>query len=392
MIQILKKKYQSLAQCIEFGEYDRIIAAILGKKISLWTNTLKPHRYRYIMLASHGTGRNAFWHFLQACNAYPMRKFDIGCMDKTAFFSWRKIYGIVSDRDISHLPSTLKFITKLDHKVPVFCLVRDPISIIRSGVNMTLASNLMGGGDNVSIQEVLKSYLESYAQMPHHFIFTTSPKQFSSLTQELIYIDMKELSAQKAFDTMKKVCQKIGLPAPDSNEIFSKKIADSLALNIEKDFFFSKNKIMPCDVYLKILPYENTLHKKFIFLVEKFSSPHLQEQMISICLIGKNKRDIRKKILKNKNALDFILEKINDYAIQIKEKFARYEELKINENDVLKYFENDPVLYDKFNQLLEYEVSGIRKNTPQIPENWVYYNKFLSIKIPERGQCQNDAP
>ncbi|PAF45182.1 hypothetical protein [Helicobacter sp. 11S02596-1] len=146
IIQMLQKKYKTFLQCLEFREYDRIIAAILGRKLSLWTNTLKPHRYKYVMLASHGTGRNAFWHFLQSCGAYPMRKFDVCIMDRTAFFSWRKIYGIVCDRDISHLPATLKFISKLDHKVPVFCLVRDPISIIRGGVNMTLASNLLGGG------------------------------------------------------------------------------------------------------------------------------------------------------------------------------------------------------------------------------------------------------
>ncbi|PAF46701.1 hypothetical protein BKH46_06985 [Helicobacter sp. 12S02634-8] len=148
MIATLKKKYHSLIQCYQFGAYDKILSSLLGKRLSLFTNTLKPQRYKYIMLASHGTGRNAFWHFLQACGAYPMRKFDICCMDRICFFSWRKIYGIVVDRDISHLDAAKKFIAKLDHQVPVFCLLRDPISIIRSGYNLTLAHELMsmGGG------------------------------------------------------------------------------------------------------------------------------------------------------------------------------------------------------------------------------------------------------
>lgn len=146
LIEVIKRKYNTLKQCLEYGEYNKIIAGFLGKKISLFTNTLKPQRYRYIMLASHGVGRNAFWYFLHLCKAYPMNKFDITCISRICFFSYRKIYGIVIDRNISHLPDAMKFIQKLNKKVPVFCLVRDPISIIRGGVNMRLANNILNGG------------------------------------------------------------------------------------------------------------------------------------------------------------------------------------------------------------------------------------------------------
>ena len=133
MLEVFKKKINTLITCFQYGEYDKIVSGIIGKKISMISNTIKPQRYRYVMLASHGVGRNALWHFLYQCKAYPMRKFDIVCIDRTCFFSWRKIYGIVVDRDLSHLPNSKKFINKLQKKVPVFCLVRDPISIIRGG-------------------------------------------------------------------------------------------------------------------------------------------------------------------------------------------------------------------------------------------------------------------
>ncbi|PAF45183.1 hypothetical protein BJI48_01050 [Helicobacter sp. 11S02596-1] len=216
--------------------------------------------------------------------------------------------------------------------------------------------------------------------MPHHFIFTTSPKQFESITQELIYIDMQELSSENAYNTMKKVCQTIGLRPPSSNEIFSKKIADSLALNIEKDFVFPKNEVISDDIFIKILPYENTLHKNFTFLIEKFSSPHLEKKLISICLIGKNKTNIRKKLLKNKDYMNIIIEKIDNYLKYIGKIFIKYEELKLNEDDILIYFQKDPEMYYQFSKLLDYEVSNVERVAPQILKNWIYYAKFLNLK------------
>lgn len=391
MFKLIRKKLHSLKTCLQFGEYDKIIAAILGKKISLFTNTLKPQRYKYVMLASHGTGRNAFWHFLQACGAAPMRKFDICIMDKLAFFSWQKIYGIVCDRDISHLLPMQIFLSKLTHKVPVFCLVRDPISIIRGGVNGTLAKNLMGGGAiSVCIKSVLESYLQAYSQMRHHFIFNTSPIQFAPITSELIYIDMEKLSSQNAYHTMSKVCEKISLPIPPNKELFTKKIADPLALNIEKDFLFSKNNIFPCDIYIKILPYENTLHKKFTFLIKEYSSSQLKGQVLSICLLNKFK--LKNFLLKDQKIIKTILQTIENHTQIIKENFIKYEQLKINENDVLKYFKNDVLLWKKFKDLLEYEVSNIKETAPQILENWVYYQEFLTIKHSHTSESSELGP
>lgn len=363
---------------MQFREYDKIIAALLGKKISLFTNTLKPQRYKYVMLASHGTGRNAFWHFLQACKAAPMRKFDICIIDKLAFFGWQKIYGIVCDRDISHLIATQNFLSKLTRKVPVFCLVRDPICIIRGGVNGNLALSLMGGGaTSVCIKGVLESYLQAYNQMPHHFIFSTSPTQFASITSELIYIDMEKLSSENAYQTMCMVCEKISLPLPPNKELFSKKIADSLALSIEKDFLFSKNDIFPCDIHIKILPYENTLHKEFTFLIKEYSNPRLKNKKMSICLL--NKPRLKNSLLKNQQAIETILKVIENHIQTIEKKFVKYEELMVNENDVLKYFENDFELWKKFKDLFEYEVSKIKETAPEILENWIYYGKFLRL-------------
>ena len=374
----IKRKIASIRLCIQYGWWDKIIAGFLGKRISLWSNTLKPQRYRYIMLASHGTGRNAFWHFMDIANAYPMRKFDIASIDRTCFFSYRKFYGIVCDRDINYCNGGLEFISKLNKKVPVFCLVRDPISIIRGGANMMLADNIVngmiGGGNKALIKNTLLSYLESYYNMPHHFIFTTSPNQFKHITKELIYIDMSDISEQNAYDTIKKCCSKIGInKIAVDKEFFTRKIADSLSLNIEKDFDID---ISGRIFNIKILPFENTLHKRFK-IINIIDDTNLKRK-IAICLLGKKYKKLKQI---NQEAKDYINSHTTQYLKDLSDKFKIYEQSKINENDVLEYFKNDQTLHKKFKKLLDYEVSNVQKYSPKIAESWVYYKEFQSYHL-----------
>lgn len=209
--------------------------------------------------------------------------------------------------------------------------------------------------------------------MPHHFIFTTSPNQFKHITKELIYIDMNDLSKQNAYDTIKKCCSKIGINKIDiDEEFFTRKIADSLALNIEKDFDIDINgKIFN----IKILPFENTLHKRFK-IINIIDDTNLKRK-IAICLLGKN--------TKIKHINKEIKDSINSYAIKylkdLSDKFKIYDQSKIDENDVLEYFKNDQILYKKFRKLLDYEISNVKKYAPKIVESWVYYKEFQSYHL-----------
>ncbi len=70
---------------------------------------------------------------------------------------------------------------------------------------------------------------------------------------------------------------------------------------------------------------------------------------------------------------------INQYLLDLKNKFKLYEESKINENDVLQYFKENKHHFDQFKTLLQYEISGIQKHAPNIVESWVYYKNFLKV-------------
>lgn len=380
MINLIKKKVNTLSKCIRYQEYDKIISGLIGKKLSMISNTLKPQRFKYAMLASHGVGRNALWHFLRETQAYPMRKFDLACIERTCFISWRRVYGIVADRDISCTPYGLSFINKINKKIPIFCLVRDPISIIRGGANNTILNNLINnGGGRITIKQIIEEYINAYNNMPHHFLFTTLPKQFEHITKELFYIDMNELNKNKIENTMKNICTKINIPFVKSN-IFYRKIADSIALNIEKDFFIKKNNIIPLDITIKILPYENTLHKKLI-IIKNIKLKNIDNRKISICIDNKkNERKINKLINNNKQILDYIMEYAIKHIKTMEQKINVYNDNMISESDIINYLKDDAIIYNKLSSILEYEVSNIRKVNPKIVDSWIHYNKFLKIK------------
>lgn len=209
--------------------------------------------------------------------------------------------------------------------------------------------------------------------MPHHFIFTTSPNQFKHITKELIYIDMIDISEQNAYNTIKKCCSKIGInKIAVDKEFFTRKIADSLSLNIEKDFDID---ISGRIFNIKILPFENTLHKRFK-IINIIDDTNLKRK-IAICLIGKN--------IKIKHINKEIKDSINSYAIKylkdLSDKFKIYNQSKIDENDVLEYFKNDQILYKKFRKLLDYEISNVKKYAPNIVESWTYYKEFQSYHL-----------
>lgn len=240
----------------------------------------------------------------------------------------------------------------------------------------------MGGGSwnreyEALIKETLESYLKSYSVMPHHFIFSSSPKQFQHITKELIYIDMSELKEDNALSTMKKCSQKIGIGNIDKYEkYFSSKIADSFALNIEKEFKFHKNEMIPFDFCIKTFSYENTKHKKLMIFKNIESK---SRRKISICIVGNNKKKAAKLLDSNKQIRDFVFLEINNFISHLENSFYIYEKNKIHENDVIEYFKKDRILYERYYELLQYEVSMVREKAIDIVESWDFFKSFLKI-------------
>lgn len=119
---------------------------------TLWTKYLKlPKDYSYILAGSHGVGFAAFIKYFQIINANPMTLdnlfFSIDYVllaKKYAKKYHNQIYGLSFDK--AYKDKTRKnILLKFNKKVPIFMLVRDPISIIRTHTHYYILPILING-------------------------------------------------------------------------------------------------------------------------------------------------------------------------------------------------------------------------------------------------------
>ncbi len=117
-----------------------------------WTRFLNmPKDYGYIIAGSHGVGFAAFIKYMQKINANPMtldnmfaRSDYVLLARKHAMKYKNQLYGLSIDK--TYIDTTRrKCIEKLESKVPVFCLIRGPISIIRTHTHYHIILKLTYG-------------------------------------------------------------------------------------------------------------------------------------------------------------------------------------------------------------------------------------------------------
>ena len=117
-----------------------------------WTKFLNmPKDYSYIIAGSHGVGFVAFIKYMQIIKANPMtldnmfaRSDYVLLARKQAMQYKNKLYGLSIEK--AYIDNTRKnILQKLDSKVPVFCLIRDPISILRTHTHYHIIPKLAYG-------------------------------------------------------------------------------------------------------------------------------------------------------------------------------------------------------------------------------------------------------
>ncbi|PAF46703.1 hypothetical protein BKH46_06995 [Helicobacter sp. 12S02634-8] len=110
-----------------------------------WTKYLKvPNDYSYIIAGSHGVGFAAFIKLCEQIRANPMpldhlyfSTDPLLLMKKHAKKHKNSLYGLSLEKAYTD-PHRKHILEKLQHRVPVFCLLRDPISILRTHTHPSL--------------------------------------------------------------------------------------------------------------------------------------------------------------------------------------------------------------------------------------------------------------
>ena len=102
-----------------------------------------PPKYCFIVLTSHGNGHNALWVFLQKCGVRLIRIFMLRSNYAQFCFEIFKSLWILPKNqcmalsfDSCNFEKENKIYAKITQKVPALLLVRDPISVICSHINL----------------------------------------------------------------------------------------------------------------------------------------------------------------------------------------------------------------------------------------------------------------
>ncbi|EIJ6628087.1 DUF2972 domain-containing protein [Campylobacter upsaliensis] len=405
-LKILKE--QGLKSFLKYRakKFKNSFAANLNKHFGKFYPKL-PQNYNFMLFAYGVSGHLALLNFLKFCGLN-----EIFAIRSGTIMSYSEIKNkLISSTGknfltIAFYRPTKKFkLANLFCDVPIIITLRDPISRLKTAVNHGYLSYNNFTGDikfelNINPNEALGtvSYdteTKELAATPQ--ISCTKKivdelmdfKYASNLTpflgggggnsRQVIYIDVEDLKAGKAFDTMQK-------------------LSKILHFNPPKEEDRAKFECKAWDDYRIFLP--------FIVFIDHKDFPQLKEKIIIVVTkeqeLQANLKDAKNLFL-NENDLcykhigigieqkhyelikkdEYIKERLKSYfkefvkALDEKANFRKQHAL--NENDVLEYFKNNATLALKLKALLDRELTHIKQTRPDIIEKWKHYAEFEKI-------------
>lgn len=363
-----------------------------------WTQFLKiPTDYSYILAGSHGVGFVAFIKSFEVIQANPMSlehlfsSLDPKLLMRNHAKNYAsKVYGLTFDKAYKDKLRN-KIFLRLTHKVPLFYLVRDPISIIKTHTHPSILPILAegikngithkqlfeGGGGIKNIQSQLekkifsmldfltRSIIEDSKILPF-FCFTSLLKSLQNSASKIYYIDTSDIQGKaNIFKTMQKIASILNIP-------FDKKIDDFeinySSVSLSQAFFPYVTEIIDNNKKIKIEFFTNTKNNN-----SKIISPSaFQCNGLSVYVRYFNEFDV--KTLQNNHLaiakkFDCISEQIRQLEIFITNGGI--------ENLIIHILKKHSSIQKQLKRFLEYEVSSIQQNAPKIVENWTYYQKFV---------------
>lgn len=209
------------------------------------------------------------------------------------------------------------------------------------------------------------------------FCFTSLINSLKNSTQEIIYIDTKEISNKyNSHKTMEKISKILKIDFNNSIDDFD---INYSGINIERHIFPYISTITIKNEVINII-FDINKNVAAINLITTFDI-----NGIEIFVSYKNCKDSQNKLnikdLRNK-------ENIIIYTKILKEIEEKINKLKTFINNggieyiILDSFKDNLNIKNNLKEFLEYEVSNIRQNAPHIIESWDFYQKFLKLYCP----------
>lgn len=183
--------------------YDRLPGA---QKLFNLTNLLPhPSAYKYILLGGHGVGLTAVKYYLAKCQAKPMEV--LSYENFRPFIFWREFDGLVLDKAPLNSGAS-KILATCTKRVPVYQILRDPISIVKSNVNATMLHTISTIHSQKDANELAFEIVKNISHLM--IAFSSQRKLVEHITSDVSYLSMRDIDDSNMPSTMQNFCDRFG--------------------------------------------------------------------------------------------------------------------------------------------------------------------------------------
>ena len=387
-----------------------------------------PPFYKMLYLCPHGTGHGAMLTFLRTSGGGGEFSISYNEAPKTAIEHYISHYThLVQNRGkfnvlafecyglekFGSAQDREKYFALVSERVPALMQVRDPLENLKHGALnwKILLENLKDLQRNFNLtfdyhyfNKILHIRKKEY-QLPTDFSYLKKQAAiWDSLVRalnpvDLVYMDMQEISKERAFDTLQKLSLHFGFNAPQEKDrkIYEAKHFSgnlfflwsnapfTLWIN-HKDLESKYSKKNPNNVLTTrenpIIDTQNSYKILFTF-PEKFDGlvdimHHFTGEIGS--QVGAYMQEAEFEALRKDLPLwEATQEYVNEFLEYLSIESNKAQSERITTEQVLEALAKDKVVAKNLEAVLEPELAHIKANRPDIVESWKHYQRFIKI-------------
>ena len=372
----------------------------------LWTRNIPlPLNYHFILIATGLCGSSALVKFLQACHITLCDESLRRSAKGLYFEHFKTLQSPASYKIISYvehwnlnLKQRASFLASIQKEVPVLSLIRDPISMLKTGINHPSSGGakrvLRLDEDFSSILNIKKYYINGFASnaLKHKKVLGQAPNLHSldRWINELIfcqdffvkilkkhkifYMDMSEIMPDKAFDSLSKLALRFHFLEPKKDEMLFKglingKLITYFPLFLELPLKNKAGKI------IKIILSTHQIHPYLKHCDELLDKEALPFENMLLYLA----QDELELVLKESAILKQTKSYLQDFLGALKERINTEQNKLYKEKDILNYLFENKALSKKLFYILQNNLTHIKQNRADIVSSWKYYQEFMQF-------------
>ncbi|EOH6733723.1 DUF2972 domain-containing protein, partial [Campylobacter jejuni] len=319
------------------------------------------------------------------------------------------IFCILSNKQNDHI----KNLFLIQNKVDVFCVYRDPVSIIKHALNhigayeitkitkkmrqINLVSDFYFPSIYYHYSKNYKPNLESIYNINFdgYFFIKDRLEILKPVIKNIECIEFSQINTTNAFNTFTKLAHKYGFTPPNDPILFQGRVnrhqGDLWVLPVKfrahSYDLYNKTKNDSTSFALEggveIIITTHQLHSNksgFVDITKEiFDDRKLMFDNI-ILLVKSNEYEM----LKNNQELFLASKKyLNDYMDALEKHEQKIKDNLITEEQILDYLKDKKDLRIKLKQLIDDDLTYVRENHPEYLQKWKYYQEFEKL-------CEND--